>query len=76
MITGANDKQAPPDEIKFVYKQIDTDVAEKRYEIFSQSPDTPGTHDYGHLDINYGRDARDEVYPVIYDWLKERTEGA
>jgi len=30
--------------------------------------------DYSHLDLNLGKNAKEEVYPVIYEWLKERAE--
>jgi len=30
--------------------------------------------DYSHLDLNLGRKAKEEVYPVIYEWLRERAE--
>lgn len=71
MITGAVDNQAPRQEIAYAYEHVGTKGWKKKYHIFSKDEDTPGSCDYGHLDINYGEKARDEVYPIIYRWLKQ-----
>lgn len=74
MITGGGDKLAPPEEISYVCNHIGTKEEDKECIIFSVTDDTPGTCDYGHLDINYGEKAKEEVYPFIYKWLKERCK--
>jgi len=69
-IAGGGDTLAPPEEIKHVACSVgSTDVT------FHEFSKTAGySEDYGHLDLNLGRNAKEEVYPVIYKWLRDRAE--
>lgn len=69
VIAGGSDKMAPKTEMHYVKDHIgSTDVT---YLEFSKEA---GYHaDYGHLDLNLGLYAREEVYPKIYDWLRQRN---
>jgi hypothetical protein len=68
-IAGGGDTLAPPEEVKHVACSVgSTDVT---FHEFSKMADY--SEDYGHLDLNLGRNAKEEVYPVIYEWLRERA---
>lgn len=32
-----------------------------------------GKSNFGHIDLSFGEKAREEVFPVIYEWLKKRV---
>ncbi len=69
-IAGGLDKMAPKTDMQYVKEHVgSTDVT---YLEFSR--DEGYRDDYGHLDLNLGIHARDEVYPKIYDWLVERSK--
>jgi len=68
-IAGGGDTLAPPEEVRHVACSVgSTDVA---FHEFSKAAGY--SEDYGHLDLNLGRKAKEEVYPVIYEWLRERA---
>jgi pimeloyl-ACP methyl ester carboxylesterase len=69
VIAGGQDKMVPKTDMLFVKDHVgSTDVM---YLEFSRDE---GYHaDYGHLDLNLGLHARDEVYPKIYEWLVKRS---
>lgn len=65
VIAGGQDRMAPKTDMQYVKDHVgSTDIT---YLEFSKDA---GYHaDYGHLDLNLGISAREEVYPRIYDWL-------
>lgn len=70
IVAGGQDKMAPRDDMLYVKNHVGSkDVT---YLEFSKDE---GYHvDYGHLDLNIGIHAQEEVYPKIYDWLIKRSE--
>ncbi len=69
-IAGNDDKAAEPREVRFsTYNVSSQDVT---YMNFSKK--NGYTQDYGHLDLNLGLNAKDEVYNFIYEWLKQRIK--
>jgi pimeloyl-ACP methyl ester carboxylesterase len=70
IIAGGQDKMAPKTEIKYVKDHVGS--TDKTYLEFSKEA---GYHtDYGHLDLNLGLHAREEVYPKIYEWLQTHAK--
>jgi pimeloyl-ACP methyl ester carboxylesterase len=64
-IAGGADKEAPPEEIHQIIKRVgSTDTA---YQLFSKK--NGFSSDYGHLDLNLGKKSKEEIYPVIAQWL-------
>lgn len=69
VIAGGSDKMAPKTEMHYVKDHIgSTDVTYLEF-----SKEAGYRADYGHLDLNLGLYAREEVYPKIYDWLRQRN---
>jgi len=67
-IAGGGDKTVAPQEVKYAVGHVGSkDIT---YHEFSK--DNGYSADYGHLDLNLGIKAREEVYPLIYKWLVER----
>lgn len=65
-IAGGQDKMAPKKDIQYIkYLVGSSDV-----DFIEFSREAGYRNDYGHLDLNLGIHAYDEVYPKIYDWLK------
>ncbi len=69
-IAGRGDKTAPPEEIKFAFDNVGS--RDKKYVVFSK--ENGYSADYGHIDLNLGKKAREEVYKEIHEWLVERTK--
>jgi pimeloyl-ACP methyl ester carboxylesterase len=70
VIAGGLDKMAPKTDMRYVKDHVgSTDVTYLEF-----SKDAGYRADYGHLDLNLGVHAREEVYPKIYEWLVERSE--
>ncbi|HEU4342880.1 MAG TPA: alpha/beta fold hydrolase [Candidatus Binatia bacterium] len=67
-VGGAADPLAPPDSIEEVYRAVGS--VDRSLRIFGRGSkhSTP----YGHLDLLAGKKAREEVYPAIGNWLKQR----
>ena len=64
-IAGGADKEAPPEEVLQTMKRVGS--TDKIAHVFSK---TNGyIADYGHLDLNLGKKVKEEVYPVIAEWL-------
>jgi pimeloyl-ACP methyl ester carboxylesterase len=77
VIAGGGDSIAHPVDVKYAFNHVASN--HKKYILFKKDAmDENGkkfsSHNYGHLDINLGITARDEVYPKIYEWLKEQAE--
>jgi len=67
-IAGGGDATAPPEDVKYALSHVGSrDIT---YHEFSK--ENGYSADYGHLDLNLGKKAREEVYTVIYEWLMER----
>ena len=64
-IVGEADKEAPPEEVIAVLGRVGS--SDKTYHHFSKKKGYKA--DYGHLDLNLGKYAKEEVYPVIAEWL-------
>jgi len=64
-IAGSADKEAPPEDVFQTVKRVGS--TDKNYQLFSK--ENGHSADYGHLDLNLGKQAKQEVYPVIAEWL-------
>jgi pimeloyl-ACP methyl ester carboxylesterase len=69
-IAGARDPFAAPDAVK---ETVDAciGVAEKEFRICSRAQGL--RTNYGHFDLLLGRDAPDEIYPMVERWLAQRA---
>jgi polyhydroxyalkanoate synthase len=67
-IAGGGDKTAPPEEIKYAFENVSS--KDKKYIEFSV--ENGYSANYGHIDLNLGKKAKEEVYPAIYEWLVKR----
>jgi len=68
-IAGGQDHLGPPTDVQYVTSHVGSTDA--TYLELSQK--NGFSADYGHLDLNLGLHARDEVYPRIAQWLRERS---
>jgi len=66
-IAGNADNLALPEGVRHVYQHVSSE--QKRFKVFGLAFDAQS--DYGHLDLLLGRQAPNDVYPVIRKWLKE-----
>ncbi len=68
-MVGALDKMCDPAGVRYAYEHVGstdrTHVELAKSEGFSA--------DYGHIDMVLGRNARQEVFPLVEAWLNERT---
>jgi len=65
VIAGGADKMAPKKDMLYVKDHAgSTDITYLEF-----SKETGYKTDYGHLDLNLGIHAREEVYPKIFEWL-------
>ncbi len=74
-LAGARDPFAAPDAVKETVDAC-TGIADKEFRICSRAQGLRAN--YGHFDLLLGRDAPDEIYPMVARWLAERVaqEGA
>jgi pimeloyl-ACP methyl ester carboxylesterase len=69
-IAGGQDHLCTKKDLKYVIEHVGS--GDKSYLEFSKEA---GFHiDYGHLDLNIGLEASNEVYPRIVQWLSDRTD--
>lgn len=68
LIGGERDVLAPPEAIRAIYHSVGS--ADRTLRIFG--PRSKDSAAYGHLDLILGKRAKQEVYPVIGRWLKQR----
>lgn len=69
IIAGGGDQMVPEANARFVYDNISsTDRTMRTFSV-----DNGDSHDYGHLDLSIGLNAPREVYPLISDWLLDRS---
>jgi pimeloyl-ACP methyl ester carboxylesterase len=66
-VAGRADRIVAPDRVYSYYEAVGTD--DKRFEVASVANGMHG--DYGHLDLGVGDHARDDVFPLVVDWLRE-----
>lgn len=71
LIGGEKDKLAPPESIRLVYRGVGSSDRTLRI-LGSRSKGAVG---YGHVDLILGKKSRDDVFPVIAQWLKQRDSG-
>lgn len=69
-IAGKADKAAPPEDVKETVNRVKS--KDKTYHLFSK--DKGYKANYGHLDLNLGIHAKNEVYPVIHNWLLQHDK--
>ncbi|MFB6347610.1 MAG: alpha/beta hydrolase [bacterium] len=65
VIAGAVDNLSPHEHIKSGYDDIKT--REKRFVLAGKI--SGYDHNYSHIDLVFGKHARDEIFPLIFDWL-------
>ena len=68
LIGGERDVLAPPKTIEIVHRTVGS--KDRMLRIFG--PRSKDSAAYGHLDLIIGKRAKDEVFPVIGRWLKQR----
>ncbi len=66
-LAGTVDNMASPAAMQFAYRQIISD--DKKFRLFGRV--NAQKEDYGHDDLIIGRNAKQEVYPHILDWLRD-----
>jgi pimeloyl-ACP methyl ester carboxylesterase len=66
VIAGRVDNIAPVDRVLSYYESVGAD--QKRFVVAGRS--TGFAADYGHLDLTLGDHARDEIFPLILDWIR------
>lgn len=71
LIGGAADPIAPPEALQKVYSELGS--KNRDLMIFWSDPDEDVA--YGHFDLILGKNAHDEVFPLIRGWLESR-EGS
>jgi pimeloyl-ACP methyl ester carboxylesterase len=68
LIGGEADPLAPPKALRAIERGLGS--ADRTLKIFGGGPRKATT--YGHFDLVLGRGAKDEIFPVIGQWLKQR----
>ncbi len=69
LLAASKDLMAPPEAVKAAVG--DGAAGERRFHVFGK---TEGTHeDYGHIDLIVGKRACSEVYPVMLEWLIQKS---
>ncbi|MCZ6701052.1 MAG: hypothetical protein O7B80_05325, partial [bacterium] len=69
LLSGQVDNLAPPEVVRYAYDQVAS--TDKTYRMFGRVNGYRAN--YGHNDLVLGIHARDEVFPLIADWLTERA---
>jgi polyhydroxyalkanoate synthase len=71
LIGGKEDALAPPEVMRIVHRGVRS--KDRTIRIFGKgSKGSKGSVDYGHFDLILGKKAKEEVFPVIRQWLKKR----
>ena len=71
LIGGEGDKLAPPEAMRTVYRAVSS--TDRTLRIFG--PRSKDSLAYGHIDLILGTKAKEEVFPVIGRWIKQRARG-
>ena len=66
---GKADNLASPESVRYAFQAIQS--SDKTFKMFARI--NRYTNDYGHNDLILGLHAKEEVYPVILDWLDRHT---
>lgn len=69
-IGGEGDVLAPPEALRVIHRAVSS--TDRTLRIFG--PASKDSASYGHVDLILGKRAREEVFPVIGRWLKQRDE--
>ncbi|MDA2916772.1 alpha/beta hydrolase [Nitrospinae bacterium AH_259_B05_G02_I21] len=69
LVAGAVDNLAPPEVVRFSYDHVAS--SDKTYRMFGRVNGHKA--DYGHNDLILGKHSREEVFPLIAQWLTERA---
>ena len=67
LVGGEGDMVAPPESLRVVHRAVGS--KDRTLRIVGAGPKSPS---YGHVDLLVGRKAREEVFPLIGRWLKQR----
>lgn len=70
LIAGSKDLMAPPESVKAAAGGAAAGA--RIYRLFGKAEGN--TEDYGHIDMIVGKNAHNEVYPVILNWISEGWE--
>jgi predicted alpha/beta hydrolase len=71
MVAGGMDRLSPPESVAPAYELLAT--ATKRFIVVDRAHGFRS--DYGHVDLIFGRDAPDEVFPLVAAWIGEVLAG-
>jgi pimeloyl-ACP methyl ester carboxylesterase len=71
LIGGEKDALAPPEALRLIQRAVKS--SERSLRVFG--PRAKDSAAYGHTDLILGKEAVEEVFPVIARWLKQREEG-
>jgi poly(3-hydroxyalkanoate) synthetase len=69
LIGGEKDGFAPPEALRLVHQSLGT--ADRTIKTFGAA--SKDAQPYGHFDLIVGRTAPREIFPVISDWLKQKS---
>jgi len=64
VIAGSSDPLAHPNDVFYAYYNVGTPKSRRKKILIPC---------YGHMNLNLGKDARKDVYPKIYNWLKKEA---
>ncbi|MFB6347611.1 MAG: alpha/beta hydrolase [bacterium] len=67
MIGGSEDRMTPAHHLKWGFNSMNT--RDKKFVIAGK--DTGFKHEYAHVDLVLGKNARKEIFPLLVDWLKK-----
>jgi polyhydroxyalkanoate synthase len=72
IIAGAIDSLTPPDDLKYVFDRISS--RNKEFVVVGRA--SGASEDYGHVDLILGKNAAQDVFPMIESWIDrhERIE--
>ena len=65
IIAGSRDWLTPPEDLEYVFEQLGS--SDKTF--FRAGKEVGFKTEYGHIDLILGKRAKEEVFPVIRDWL-------
>lgn len=71
IIAGARDGLTPPGDLEYVHNSISS--RDKAFVVVGREHGFP--HDYSHADLILGKHAREDIYPMILNWLEAHRAG-
>jgi poly(3-hydroxyalkanoate) synthetase len=69
LVGGEKDALAPPEALRLIHRSLGT--TDRTIKIFGAA--SKDLEPYGHFDLVLGRKARLEIFPVISEWLKQKS---